>query len=503
MDDTTQSTDVGGEASTSTPTATAEASTSAAASPVSQTTEGVNQAATASDVTAQSVIEAKESEAGTVDPTQDDDPLKGVPTLEELEQNKTQQYAQALINLRTAYEARKAKDAETQGTLTSVQPLIEKYGDVDTVQARLAAYDSLFEQVVDPATQQPQFDQSGLPRVSAAKFIEQVDAENPGLAETLLNDLLRYAPELNGQKVSFYERALREVYGLDPQKLDAYRNIDALTAPTGEVTPEELAAIPENQRDAYKTLPKSLRDAWDTVPEDERQYHLDTAQERLEARQYREAETKRQADAQQQQLTAARQQIAEAQDTFVRERLQTGLATIMDDVAKQVTFSADPNTNAVMLGVTEGFVAALRDPDSSAFKNVQGALTALGVNLNTDFQEALVVADKHRRDQKAYELMGQKGLAQSSQVKADAAEKQVLAKVAPLAIKLAKALGGQAAQRAQQRNQLLGTATSTRPTPGNGGLQAEDNGYLPPGMLANDPRAGIEIAKRVGLLGSS
>lgn len=500
MDEQIQSTDVGGEASTSTPTATAEASTSAAASPVSQQTENASQTATASDVTTQSVIEATETDTGTVEPAQDADPLEGVPTLEELEQNKTQQYAQALINLRTAYEARKAKDAETQSTLTTVQPLIDKYGDVDTVQARLAAYDSLFEQVVDPATQQPQFDQSGLPKVSAAKFIEQVDTENPGLAETLLNDLLRYAPELpNGQKVSFYERALREVYGLDPKRLDDYRKIDALTAPTGEVTPEELAAIPENQHDAYKTLPKSLRDAWDTVPEDERKYHLDAAQERLEAKQYREAETKRQAETQQQQLTSARQQIVEAQDTYVREQLQTGLATIMDDVAKQVTFSADPNTNAVMLGVTEGFVAALRDPDSSAFKNVQGALTALGVKLDSGFQEALSVADKHMRDQKAYELMGQKGLAQTSQTKANAAKTQVIAKLAPLAVKLAKALGGQAAQRANQQNQLLGAATTTRPTPGNG-TQAEAGAFGVPDMLPNDPRYGVALARQTGLL---
>lgn len=497
MDETTQE-------SVSTETSSLEgtsASSDVAASLSS--TEDTSQTATASDVTAQSVIEATGTGTGTVDPAQEADPLEGVPTLEELEQNKTQQYAQALINLRTAYEARKG-EVETLKPLEALKD-ITQYGDADTIKSRLDAYNSLFEQAVDPATQQPQFDESGLPKVSAAKFIEQVDAENPGLAEQMLNDLLRYAPELpNGQKVSFYERALREVYGLDPKRLDDYRKIDALTAPTGEVTPEELAAIPENQRDAYKTLPKSLRDAWEQIPEDERKFHLDGAQERLEARQYREAETKRQAEVQQQQLNAARQQIVEAQDTYVRQELQTGLATIMDDVAKQVTFSADPNTNAVMLGVTEGFVAALRDPDSSAFKNVQGALNALGVKLDNGFQEALSVADKHMRDQKAYELMGQKGLARNSQDKAHAAKTQVIAKLAPLAVKLAKALGGQAAQRANQQNQLLGAATNTRPTPDSGnGLQAEDNGYLPAGMLANDPRAGIEIAKRIGLLGGS
>lgn len=489
--DTLESTDVGNESSV----ATAEESTSAAASTVSQ--EDTNQTTASGNDTAQSVIEAQESDtAGTVDPTQDDDPLKDVPSLEELEQNKSQQYAQALINLRTAYEARKEENGTLKSQFEPVQPLLEQHGGVEAVQARLEAYNSLFTPVVNEQTHEVERDEQGLPVITTTPFITQVDSENPGMAEQMLSDLLRYQPE-NGTPL--WQSTLK-AFGLDPAKLNDYRNIDALAAPsTGEITPEQLEAIPENQQEAFKTLPASLRAAWKEIPEDEQKYHIEGAQERIEAKRHRESETQRIAAEQQNQIAAAREQITTAQNEFVSSQLQESYATIMDDVAKQVTFSADPNENSQMLGITGAFIFALRDPDYSSL--AEKTLASFGTKLDPSFHEALSVADKHMRDYKTYEMVGQKGLAQTSLTKANAAKTQVIAKLAPLALKVAKALGGQQAQRANQQNGLLGTATSVRPTPGNGTTQAEPNGYLPAGMLANDPRAGIEIAKRTGLLG--
>jgi len=498
--ETPQSTDVGNETvggssveSFNSPVATSDSE--AAPSSVSQ--GDVSQTATAGDVTAQSVIEAKEGdEAGTVDPTQELDPLEGVPSLEELEQNKSQQYAQALINLRTAYEARK----EEIGSLKPLEALkgLAEYGEPEMIKSRLDAYNSLFTPVVDPSTQQPQYDDSGLPKISATQFIEQVDGDNPGIAEQMLNDLLLYAPDNAGQKVPLWQR-LFETWGLDPRRLDDYRKIDALTPQsTGEITPEELANVPAEFQDAYKQLPASVRNDLQQQDEETRKFNLEAHKERFDGRIAKQQEQQAKAAEQQQQIAQARERITQEQETYVSSQLQEGLDTIMDEVARQVTFSADANENSQMLGITRAVIFSLRDPDFSA--QAEKMLGAFGTKLDQGFYEALSVADKHMRDQKTYELLGQKGFAQTSQAKAAAAKNQVFAKIAPLAIKVAKALGAQAAQRANQQNQLLGQATSTRPTPGQSGTLSEGNGYGIPEMLPNDPRYGVELARKTGLL---
>jgi hypothetical protein len=500
MDDVTQSTDVSGGA----PTAATEASTSA--SPSVGDVENASQTVTAGDVTAQSVIEGQENDVeGTVDPTQDTDPLEGVPTLEELEQNKSQQYAQALINLRTAYEARKSEVEN----LKSLEPLkdLSTLGEPESIRAAVEAYASLFAPVINPETQQPEIDPStGFPKVSATPFLERVDTENPGMAETFLWDALNYTVDYGqGAKPLYMQPEVREAllraYKLDPKRLEDYRNIDAFSAaPSTAVTPEELEAIPEGRRDAYKTLPASLRNAWNSIPEDEQNYHLDTAQERLEAQSFRQQQQQAAEQQRQQAETEIRQRVVSEQESFVSQHLQQGFQSIMDDLAPKVTFSGNETENSGIKASIGALLFSVRDPDYR--KANEPYLKAMGVELGADFDDALTACDQHLREAKAFELFGQKGRAQQSLTKAHDAKKLLLAKLSPVALKAATLMGGQMVNRANAVNKALDGATTTRPVPlNNGDGQNVSDGILPPGMDPMSREAGLYIAQRAGLYG--
>jgi hypothetical protein len=483
------STEIQDVSSVATPPPSAPADSTGVADSSTGTSEE-SQTATADGVTVQSVIEAKENGVeGTVDPTQDD-ALEGVPSLEELEQNKSQQYAQALINLRTAYEARKTELAELQGK-TAPNPILEKYGDESVITSRLEAYDLLFTPVVNTQGQ-TEIDQiTEFPRVTALPFIERVDTENPGMGDVILWDALNYTVETENGKVPQYQnpivqQTLLKAWGLDPNRIHDYQNIDALSAPTG-VTPEELERVPEDRREAYKTLPSSLRSAWDSIPDDEKAYHLDTAKERLDARRFREQQVEQQRATQEQTRIETQQRVQAEQESFVSQHLQEGNATIMDDLASKVTFTGDAAKDSALMGTVSAVLFSLRDP---VYRQAnQQRLDAMGVKLGEDFDLALQAADQHLRDAKRYELFGQKGFQQKALRDARDAKNLVLAKLSPIALKIAKAMGGQLAANATEQGKLLTDATRTRPTVGNGSEVSEQGGILPPGIRANSPEA--------------
>lgn len=497
MLDEIQSTDVGSDS----PSAVAPESTGAGASSVATSGEATQATAPGGD-TAQLGQAEQVEQVETVDSASEPDPLEGVPSIDELKQNPNQQYAKALLQLREAYEARKSEVSELQGKLNPLNPAIERHGDTETVQSRLETFDQIFTPVVDPQTQETVIDpNTGLPDYNPLPFIQSVDTENPGFAEKMLSTLLRAEYDYgDGERTPLHKLdPVREIVlkgcGLDPARLADYQNIDALSAPTG-VTPEELQSISPDRQEAYKTLPQSLRNAWETIPEDERAYHLDTAQERLDAKQFREQQTEQQRQAREQQETQLRAQVSEAQDSFVSQQILEGHTSIMDSLASQITFPEEV-APAIHSSIS-ALLFSLRDPDYRQANSQK--LEAMGIKLDSDFDQALAAADKHLRNAKAYEMFGQKGQQQASLAEARNAKNQVLAKLAPIALKAAKAMGGQLAANAQEQGKLLQDASSVRPIPRNGNQVAEQNSYLPPGMRANDPQAGVYLARQMGLL---
>jgi hypothetical protein len=430
----------------------------------------------------------------TLPPSEEADPLAGIPSTDELKKQADQKvpYAQALFNLRTAYEARNEEFSQLQTGFQPVQPILDKYGDVETVESRLETLDSLFTPVVNPDT--------GQTVITAAKFIERIDSDNPGMAYQLLIDSLNHTVDVgDGKQSRLYatpqiQGVMFEALGLDPKRLDDYRNIDALaTAPqhTG-VTLEELATIPDDRKEAYRTLPASLRAAWGSIDEDEQKYHLDSAHERLETKNWREQQSRQQAETQQQAERQALEYVSSEQNSFVQSQLQESYTSIMDDLASKVAFSGDENSNAVALGTVGAFLLALRDPDQSFA--TEKTLNALGVKVEPSFYEAIQMADKHMRDYKAYDLVGKKDFARNSLTLANNAKRQAVTKSALIALKIAKALGGVQAAAANEQGRLLQDATTgARPVPGNGASASETNGLLPSGMRANSPEADLHL----------
>ncbi len=507
LDETTQSTDV----STATSPGAVSESTDTSASSVAQSGEQAIERS--GDVTAQpAAVEAKadEQEGSTPPPSEEADPFEGVPSIDELRQQAERKvpYSEALLRLRTALEARNSEVEGLKGrvgTAEPVLPLIEQHGGAEAVQARLEAYNSLFTPVVNPETKQPEVDPAtGFPRITTAPFIERVDAENPGMAEQLLFDALNYEAEFGaGEKVRLYrhpavQAELLKAYGLDPQRLDDYRNIDARPAHDAGVTPEELTNVPDEFHETYKALPPGVRSDLQQQDDDTRRFNLEAHKERFDRK---AQETERQAaEAQnrQQQEAQVRQYVAQEQDSFVNTHFQESHALLMDDLARQVTFSEDAAANAQMHGIVGLALVALRDRDAQFAASK--TLEALGVKVDEGFFQALADADRHLRDARAYELFGQKGFAQAKLTEANGAKKLALAKTAPIALRIAQALGGQVVSKAKKQNGAIDGATRTRPVPG-GDDGEEGGGILPAGMLPTDPGAGIYLARQSGLLG--
>lgn len=501
LDEQPQSTDVA-----ESPLGTAPESTGVAPSSVSDSGEQV-QTAIVGDVTTQSVIEGdKVEQEGTTPPQPgEDDPLKDIPTSEELQQQVSQRvpYAAALLQLRTALEARNNELGEHKTTLQSLQPLLQQHGGAEAVQQRLEVFGKLFSPVINPDTQQPELDAHGFERTTTAPFVEWAEGENPGLAAQLAIDALNTVTDDGGQPTRLFQtpyiRAnLLKAYGLDPERLEDYRNIDALSAATsnGQATQEQLETIPERFHEAFKSFNAEQRADLMLAGELAREGYLQDRAEALENKAFREQQAQTQREQQEQQYQAQLARVAQEQDSYVTTELQSAHAAIMDDLASQVTFSDDPKANAEMHAIVGAAVFALRDPDAAFIVE-----KLVDIKIDRPFYEALSAADKHLRDYKALDLMGQKGRAQASLTLATNAKNQVLAKISPVALRIAKALGATVSAKAQRRGELLHGATQTRPTiSGRGGSDEGDGNGLPPGVLANSPEAGRILLQRAGLL---
>jgi hypothetical protein len=492
LDENTQSTDVGGDS----PAAVSE-STDTTAPSVGQLGEQATERS--GDVTAQPAdVEAAKAEEGeATPPPAEEDPLEGLPSVDELERQVEQRvpYAQALLKLRTALEARNGEVGELK-TLEPVKPLLEQHGGLETVQARLEAYDSLFTPVVNPETQAPELDDRGFQRVTARPFIERVDGENPGMAEVILNDLLAYEPDRgDGQKVPLWH-SLLEVWGLDPNRLSDYRNIDALTPQpsAGDITQDELQAVPEQFRETYKSLPPGVRNDLQMQDEETRNFNLEAHKERFDAKQQAQARQEQEAQERQRAQAQAREYVAREQEGYVSQHLREGYARIMDDLSSKVTFSADPAENAALQASVGSFIFSLRDPDFREANKER--LEQAGIRLGADFDEALAAVDHHLRAAKAFDLYGQKDRARSSDALATAEKNKVFAKLTPIALRAAKLVAGQKAAQATRQGQSLEDASILRPTPGQSGTASESSGILPPGMRADSPEANRLLYQR-------
>lgn len=369
------------------------------------------------------------------------------------------------------------------------QKAYRELGDLSALKPQIELANRLFSPVLDPATNKPVYDPATRTAyVTTKPFIEYLDENSPGMPEQLLADLLEFQTEVSPGVTDTLANQVFRHWGLDPRRLQEYRNIDTLpTVINSAVSQDELKDIPAEYHEAYKTIPPSIRAAWETYEEGDQARMLQDYKGKLDDQAYkqqvRERDKRLEAaeQAQFQELLGTEQ--LKYFDTVRRERF----GAIANSLNNQVTFSEDAATNTIMHGVVGATLANLIDPELRFVS--EGTLKALGIQLDHTFDEALNQFNSNATDKVAYELSGQTVLAGRAQEKAKAGADLVVAKLSTIAVKLAEKLGGKMKDAAAFQGKALGTATTVRPTAGYGAAPNEIAGILPAGVMPGSPEA--------------
>jgi hypothetical protein len=309
--------------------------------------------------------------------------------------------------------------------------------------------------------------------------VEAMEAESPGFYQRHLDDLLRYTDPktgLNGAQVYF------NGIGLDIDRYEDYLNIDKLAQVNGVVTPAELEAIPEADREAYKLLPSSLRRDWASIESDEQKWHLGAAKNQLRA------------EAAEKEAEQFKQQQAQAFQAKLRQDIQTDLSTLRKE---GMTSLRDSLTKAMKLSsqeaVNEDYIDAVITPFAllltEDFRELgEHMLERAGVKLDRMFYEDVLTLTAAREQYKIAEAYGAEADMQDSLKTANGKLAKIMAKFNDIGIARAKSFGQRASQIATANGNAL-AAANTRPMPPNGTAVEGAQGILPPGMDPYSPQA--------------
>lgn len=413
------------------------------------------------------------------------DPLKDVPSLEELQKQAGEKvpYAQALANLRTAYESVKPQ-LEQVKTFEPWKEAVETIGD--PIQAK-TAYE-LIASLRSPIEGQPN-------EYTSKPFIERIDQERPGTANQIFHDLLTYEVADEKGNVDTLVRHQFRSYGLDPDRINDYRNIDTLRA-SGVVTAEDLSAIPDKYHDAFRALSQAQRedilaqrttDAQGKVnyPAATLDYLQDKA-EALEARQWREKDEQAKREASERQHAEFQQKLATDIDQDVSTEVQNIHDSILTKSLSQFTFSSDATQDSLEKGKILGVIANLQH-EYPVYRNMAvRQLKAVGVDVMAPDHlgknwDAWVTDWQHERSKYiALKAAGQENTwdAREALSKSNLAKQVILTRANDYALKLAKAGGERAATAAAQAGSQLETASARFVPSGTGqGQQGNTNPY--------------------------
>lgn len=326
---------------------------------------------------------------------------------------------------------------------------------------------------------------TGLPQITTQPFVEQLLQGGTGMADRLAYDLW-HAQRPDGQT---YGQWILRSMGLDPARIQDYAQAPASPQVTGEVHPDELQHIGTHLHEAYKSLDKTGRDyvqgLLDNVQDAEAESFLKREAERLEGQKF-QAEMRQQAE-QQQRVETERfwQGVNEATNQAIQQANRDALANLSKQISSQVTFSADPTVNAVQSHAITSIIAAACDPDTRFA--VQPLLEAVGAQFDGQVDSLI---QSYERATKVYHVL--KGAAenprfaehrndmqmQKAKSEMAALQTRLMAKLAPVALKVAKSLtGANQSLREAEGEQLA--AVRSRPVIGNGAMPNERTQNVP------------------------
>ena len=467
-------------------TDTAISTTDSGAQPIAPQSD-----ATPAVTTAQSEPAAPAWE-GIIDAIPDDDNDLTQPTFQHVEGLKEQRK-----QLRVLRDALREHKPQVQ-QLSEYQQL----GELTAIKPAMELTNLLYSELTDPRTGQPVLDPATQTTyVTTVPFLQYLDENSPGMPEQLLVDLLAFEPlDEHGRPTPPLWQQVTRSWGLDPARMDQYRNLDSLLATSSAaITAAELADIPAEYHAAYRRLLPSVRNAWAAYDEADQLMLLQREKDSIDREAKDRARDERDAAremAEQQQYAAL---VASEQRKYVNTVRRERFASIANQLSKQITFSTDATTNSVMHGAVGTVMANLVDPELRFVS--EGLLTSLGLKLDHTFDEALNAFFFNAENKVASEMQGDMVRASQYEEKSNAAANLLTTKLATIALRVAKAMGGQQAAAATAQGQLLATATTSRPAvPGGLSTEAQSNGILPPNIRPGTPEAVRWLAESTGFL---
>lgn len=253
---------------------------------------------------------------------------------------------------------------------------IEQLGGWEAVQQAAELGSLLFSQVQDP--------ESGQLSLTAEPLIERLASESPEtLGEIVWKGIHAASPWYRGE--TLLDTVLRDKLGLDPALLDTYRAIqnpaDARQyLQPGQVSAEELAAIPTEFQDAYKSLSPRQREEIALVQdEDARKEFLQDKADALTAREFIARQKAADAEAQRQAERQFTQRVEQRTAEISGAARDAALNAARARLQAEASFSPEAEVNEAVHGDALGWAVnqCLADPALAADNDRSEALYKL------------------------------------------------------------------------------------------------------------------------------
>lgn len=381
--------------------------------------------------------------------------------------------------------------------LRSWRGLAEQYGDADAVAARLAQLDGLSSYATNDIGEMVIDQNTGLPQLTTAPWLQRMAEQSPGMLDQLGYDLWNQTAA-DGQPygAKFFWNAFEKL-GLDPNRVNEYAQLPASQVAASQPTADELQYIDASLHDAYRHLNSAERgyvqELIDKVEDAKAAEYLQAANKRMENEKRLEAFDNHLKQQEQAEIGNFWQEVNTSHQQVIAERNTQALAGLTQQIASQVQFSSDPTTNKIQAGMVSGLIAAMCS-EQTRFA-IEPILQELGATYDPQIDQLLQNATQAERVYQALSKVDQRAannptFAQyrnayqrdEARRQSDGMRQQAMAKLAPIALKIAKAIatGNQGIREASLQDLAK---TNSRPTVGNGAIPTGRTGqnYYPPG----------------------
>lgn len=258
--------------------------------------------------------------------------------------------------LRNAYRTLDRDYSAYKERFAPIEQKLQEWGGIETAETSVGLVSQLFSPITDPNTGQMLTDEYGVPQTTPAPFVQSLAQRSPMTLAAMLDAALPVELALpNGQSMTVGDLLVQEVLGLDPAKLDLYRQIQspedaANRGLLGDVTADELDGIPENYHAVYRSLPERERIRLQALDEGTRDMFLRNHAEAQEMRAFREQQLQQQQQQWQYQEQQRQAQIEQQAEQYTMSVRQEHAQAIAAELAK-VQFSADPQANQQIQGL--------------------------------------------------------------------------------------------------------------------------------------------------------